>query len=115
MKIERVWNTSRGTEVGARIGRASNSWTRFRGLLGRGQLREGEGLHIIPCSSVHMFFMYFALDLIYLDREQCVVKVVSGLGPWRISAARGAKSVLELPIGTIERSQTAVGDHLAAE
>jgi len=111
---EQILNLTRGTVLGRSVGRADNLWTRFVGLLGRGGLAEGEGLHIVPCSSVHMFCMRFPLDAIYLDGSFRVVKTVPNLRPWRISAARRAKSVLELPAGTIARSRTEPGDQLGA-
>jgi uncharacterized membrane protein (UPF0127 family) len=107
-----VRNKTRGTELGTRVRVADNPWTRFVGLLGASVLQQGDGLHIKPCSSVHMFFMRIPLDIVYLDAEHRVVKLVPGLRPWRISAARGAKSVLELPVGLIEFSGTRVGDEL---
>jgi uncharacterized membrane protein (UPF0127 family) len=107
-------NATRGTELGAHVRRADNLGTRFLGLMGRGSLPEGEGLHIVPCSSVHMFFMRIPLDIVYLDEGLRVVKAVPNLRPWRISSGHGAKSVLELPVGTIARSGTAPGDQLAA-
>ena len=65
---------------------------------------------ISPCESVHTFFMRFAIDLVYLDRQQRVKKVRSNVGPWRLSACFSAHSVLELPVGTITASQTESGD-----
>ncbi len=107
---ERIVNTTRGTVVGDSIRSARNPWTRFIGLLGRGGLAEGTGLHIVPCSSVHMFFMRFALDIVYLDSALRVVKTVERLEPWRLSAGRGAHSTLELPVGTVQRTGTRPGD-----
>jgi uncharacterized protein len=66
-------------------------------------------------SSIHMFFMRFPIDAVFLDRELRVVKVVPGLRPWRIAAARRARSVLELPAGTCERRGIAVGDRLSLD
>lgn len=106
-------NTTRGTTLGGRIRRADSLWSRGVGLLGRGGLAAGEGLHIVPCGSVHMFFMRFAIDLVYLDRDLRVVKTVEMLKPWRISAARGAKSAIELPPGAIAASRTEPGDQLS--
>lgn len=110
---EQVINLTRGTVLGRRVRRAETPWARMVGLLGRSGLAEGEGLHLVPCSSVHMFFMRFPLDIVYVDRDLRVVKTVERLKPWRVSAARGAKSALELPVGTIARTRTARGDQLA--
>ena len=111
----RVVNRTRNAVLSERVAVAGNPWTRFVGLMGRAGLEPDSGLQILPCSSVHMFFMRFPLDILYLDRDNRVVKAVAGLKPWRISAARGARSVLELPAGTITRSGTCAGDELALE
>ncbi len=68
-----------------------------------------------PASSLHMFFMRFAIDVVYVDREERVVKLVSDLQPWRFSAARGARAAYELPAGTIARVDVEVGDQLVLE
>ena len=107
-----VINQTRGSVLGRRLRRADTLWSRGVGLLGRKALADDEGLHIVPCGSVHMFFMRFPLDIVYLDRDLRVVKTVERLKPWRVSAARGAKSVLELPAGTIARTRTERGDQL---
>ncbi len=113
MRTVQILNLTRGSSLGREIGVADNPWTRFMGLMGKGSLPEGRGLHIVPCSSVHMFFMRIPLDVVYLDAGMRVVKTVPNLKPWRISfGAKGAKSVLELPAGTIQRSRTEPGDQL---
>jgi uncharacterized membrane protein (UPF0127 family) len=91
---------------------AATFLSRLRGLLGRGGLAEGEGLLIRPASSIHTFFMRFELDVAFLDRDGCVVKLVPGLRPWRVTFARGARSALELSVGEIVRKELRVGDSL---
>lgn len=63
-------------------------------------------------SSIHMFFMRFAIDAVFLDRDDVVVKVVPDLRPWRIAAARGARSVVELAAGESRRREISVGDRV---
>ena len=110
-----IVSLTRATTLGRQIGIAGNPWTRFVGLLGRSRLAEGEGLHILPCSSVHMFFMRIPLDVVYLDAGFRVVKTVPNLRQWRISVGgKGAKSTLELPVGTIARTRTEPGDLLGS-
>ncbi len=91
---------------------ADHGATRRRGLLGRNALPAGEGLWIVPCESVHTFFMKFPIDLVYLDRNKKVKKVRSSVAPWRLSACLSAHSILELASGTIETTQTRPGDIL---
>lgn len=98
-----------------RIDVARNIWQRTRGLLGRRSLSPREGLLIEGCSSIHTCFMRFPIDVIYLDREGRVVKIVSHLAPWRFSSARGARSTLELAAGACARNGIAVGDVIAGQ
>ena len=88
---------------------ADSFWSRGVGLLGRRSLPPAEGLLIRPCSSVHTLFMRFTIDVVYLDEAWRVVKVVHRLKPWRFSAGRGAKMVLELQGGEAERIGIADG------
>lgn len=107
-----VVNRSRGTVLATRLEVATSSPKRSKGLLGRDGLAPGEGLWIIPCESVHTFFMRFPIDLVYLDRKNKIKKVRGAVGPWRMSACLSAHSVLELPAGTIRATQTQPGDTL---
>ncbi len=69
-----------------------------------------------PCDSVHTWFMRFPIDVAVLDRDDNVLHAVSGLLPWKLVWPReGARSVLELPAGTLARSGTLAGDRLARE
>jgi hypothetical protein len=105
----------RGPVVSERCTMAVNAWTRTRGLLGRSGLAADEGLWIQPTNSIHMFFMRFAIDVVYATADGRVLKLVHGIRPWRVSMCRGAKVALELPVGAIERSGVRVGDHLVIE
>ncbi len=105
-----VRNLSRRTVLGTKIEIAGSGQARRKGLLGRAGLEPGGGLWIVPCESVHTFFMRFPIDLVYLDRKNRVRKVRHAVGPWRLSACLRAHSVLELPAGTAQRSGTAPGD-----
>ncbi len=103
---------TRNTLVGDAIDTADTSAERRTGLLKHSKLDAGAGLWIIPCESVHTFFMKFAIDLIYIDRKRRVRGIVRALRPWRMSLCLRAHSVLELPPGTIDRSNTQKGDEL---
>lgn len=72
----------------------------------------GEGLWLVPCESIHTFFMRFPIDLIYLDRHHRVKRVRTAVSPWRLSVCFSAHSVIELPGGTLLDRQTEAGDQL---
>ncbi len=82
---------------------ADGMWSRFVGLMGRRDLPAGSGLWLEPCNSIHMFFMRFAIDALFLDRDRRVKRVVRNLRPWRVSPiVGGARTVIELPSGTLQ-------------
>ncbi|MGA3263033.1 MAG: DUF192 domain-containing protein [Terracidiphilus sp.] len=108
----RVLNLTRHTVLATCMEVADSGSKRSKGLLGRASLSPGEGLWIIPCESVHTFFMQFPIDLVYLDRGNRIRKLRSEVPPWRVSACLSAHSVLELVAGTIRNSQTQPGDQL---
>jgi uncharacterized membrane protein (UPF0127 family) len=106
-----VW---RGAHPVAHVVVANTAWTRLRGLLGRSTLADDQGVLLMPCTSVHMMFMRFAVDVVYLDDELRIVKIVPQLRPWRFSAGGGgACHALELAAGAAERLALRVGDALA--
>lgn len=104
-----------GAILGTEVERADSPWRRMVGLLGRRSLPPGRGMRFGSTSSLHMMFMRFAIDVVYFDRDERVVKLVSDLKPWRVTAARGAKGAYELPAGVIADADIAVGDELVLE
>jgi uncharacterized membrane protein (UPF0127 family) len=93
---------------------AETALTRMRGLLGRRELPTGEGILLKPAPSVHMWFMRFPIDAVFLDDDMRVVKIAADLKPWRMAGARGAKSCLEIGAGEAARRGLSVGDRLVA-
>ena len=77
---------------------------RTRGLLGRNGLDPGEGLLFPHTSSIHMFFMKFPIDAVFLDREMRVRSIARNLAPWRIAGGWRPGSVLELAAGEARRA-----------
>ena len=107
-----VRNQTRNTVLADAAEAADTSEKRRTGLLKHDRLDAGQGLWIVPCESVHSFFMKFAIDLVYLDRNQRVRKVRHRMVPWRVSACLSAHSILELPAGVVAASGTQAGDQL---
>ena len=112
-------NVSRGTELGSSLEVADSLGSRFMGLMGRPTLAPGTGLWLTGTNGIHMMFMRFAIDAVFLGRADParggahpVLSVHRGLRAWIgvVPLVHGAAGVLELPVGTAERSATAVGD-----
>ena len=92
---------------------ADSHLSRMKGLLGCAELPSGEGLLLEPASFIHMWFMRFAIDAVFLDRDLNVLGIREDLRPWRIAGRRGARMVLELPSGEVARRGLQVGERLA--
>lgn len=108
-----VRNETRDTVVGDRIRLAASARDRTVGLLRTPALSAGEGLWIEQAPSIHMFFMRYAIDAVFVDAAGRVTKVVENLRPWRVVWwARGARDCLELPVGAARAAGIEVGDEL---
>jgi uncharacterized membrane protein (UPF0127 family) len=116
---ESVGRLTGGEAVIADRVRFARSFTeRFRGLMGRTTLEDGEGLWI-PDNSIHMFFMRFPIDAVFLSQaasngDRTIVDCRPNLRPWLglVLPVKGAEGVVELPEGTIGRTGIQVGDTL---
>lgn len=95
-----VFNKTRNMQVSASAGRADTFSARLFGLIPRRGLGAEEGLWLEPCAMIHMCFMSFAIDAVFLDKELKVLRVIENFRPWRFSPwVPGARGVLELPAG----------------
>ena len=106
-------NLDTGAVVANRVTVATSKVDRGVGLLKHDSLAPGEGLLIMPCRGVHTCFMRFTIDVIALDASGVVVDAVKALAPWRIRLPRrGSVSVLELPEGSLSRTNTERGHRI---
>jgi uncharacterized membrane protein (UPF0127 family) len=109
-------NVNSGEVVAARVDVTATRAERARGLLGRNTFEPDAGLWIAPGRGVHTCGMRFAIDLVALDATGTVIDCVAGLRPWRVRLPRRhVVGVLELPEGSLQRTQTRLGHRLAFE
>ena len=94
---------------------------RFRGLMGRASMPQGEGLYL-PANSIHMMFMRFPIDALFVseadaDGRRSVVSLRPDLPTWRgiVMPVRGAEGVVEMAAGTLERLGVGEGDTVVFE
>ncbi|PUA16777.1 DUF192 domain-containing protein [Glaciimonas sp. PCH181] len=88
-------------------------WQRAVGLLGRRSLDDQQGLLIVPCNSIHTYFMRFAIDVVFIDTAGNITSIVEHVQPWRLAKAKAkAYSCLELSAGSAARLQLKVGQSL---
>lgn len=90
--------------------------SRLVGLLNRRSIEAQEALVINRCQSIHMFFMRFAIDVIFVDRNFVVVGLTPNIKPYRLSPLfHNAYYAVEVPVGVITASRTSKGDQLKLE
>jgi uncharacterized protein len=112
-------NLDRSTILAEHLETAGSLWGKFMGLMGRPSLDEGTGLWLPASNGIHMMFMRFPIDAVFVTRPdgdgvRRVRSVHPALRAWTglVPLVRGADGVLELPVGTIEATSTTVGDRV---
>ena len=117
-------NISRGTVLAERLEDGSSFWAKFMGLMGRASLPQGDGLWLPGENGIHMLFMRFSIDVVFVspapsgqDGPRRVLFARKAVRPWRgvVWRVGRAKGVLELPVGTIEATGTMVGDEIVID
>ena len=115
----RAENLTRDTTLAAEVEVGASLLAKFWGLMGRPGLEPGRALWLPEANSIHMFFMRFPIDCVFLGRRDAsgsarVVGLRPALRPWTgiVPFIRGAHGCLELPAGTIAATKTALGDEV---
>lgn len=115
-KYVRIVNETQGTVLAERCRIADSYWDKMVGLMAVAQLPPGSGLLLVNSSLITMWGMRIPLDIIGFSKGWQVVTVAEDVRPWKFCYwARGAHSVLELPIGCVQSSKTVRGDLLSFE
>ena len=113
MKSMKIINKSKGVVLADRARLADTFWTRMVGLLDRAALEKGEALVITRCQSIHMFFMRFPIDAVFVDKSNRVVGIVTAIQPCRLSTIFFRSSYcIELPAGQSADFQVAINDQI---
>lgn len=83
---------------------------RLKGLMFQRKPIKNEAIILEPCNSIHMFFMFFPIDVVFLDQENRVVKVKENVKPWTvIFPVKNAYKTIEMPVGSIREYGIRVG------
>jgi uncharacterized protein len=109
---QHIINTRSGKVVADRLLTAFDSESRRRGLLAHGSLPHSTALIIAPTNAIHTFFMKFPIDIVFVSKAGRVLKIRSRVPAWRMTASLRAYAVLELAAGSLDGSDTKVGDEL---
>ena len=102
-----------GRVVAESVTVCDSTMRRLRGLLGKKDLPSGHGVLLRPAWSIHTAFMRFPIDVVFLDADQIVIKIVPSLSAFKTASCRGAREVVELRAGECERRGLALGDRVA--
>ena len=109
----KAYNLRNGKELSNNVTVADSFLKRMKGLLGKKEMLNGEALWIKPCISVHTFFMKFPIEVVFLNKRNQVIATIRNLQPNRITGVYfKSTSVLELPTGVLETTDTRVGDEI---
>lgn len=112
--MTKILNKTKDTILAQDVMLADTPFKRIRGLLGRKEFKKEQALVLRPSNSIHTFFMRFAIDVIFIDKENKIIAIKICLRPWRLSRIYWqAQSVIELPLGVIIDSNTCVGDEIS--
>ncbi len=91
------------------VKKTSNAFERMRGLLFRKQLKKNQALWIEPCPSVHTVGMKYSIDVVFMDKDGLVLKVVDNLKPMRMAMCKNAIVSFELLAGEADKIQIRSG------
>ena len=109
----KILNKNKNCILAEEIFLADNFLARLSGLLNFRSLDKNQAMILRPSNSVHTFFMHFPIDVLFVDKNNSVVKMVRNMKPFRATAiCLKSKFVIELPIGVIDLTKTLVGDSL---
>ena len=115
-------NLTRDSVLATDVESGDGLWAKFMGLMGRASLPAGAGLWLPDSNGIHMMFMRFPIDAIFVSRPDAdgarvVVSARPDLRAWwgLVLFVRAGHGVLELPAGTIAASGTTVGDRILLE
>ena len=107
-----LMDQSREIVIAEKLQMANKPLERMVGLLGRSFLPYGEGILLVPCNSIHTYFMRFSIDILFLDRFQKVLKIVENLQPYRFATCLKAFQTVEIPAGTVGKLNIEAGSNL---
>lgn len=112
----KVYKTLNNEIIADNVKVAQNFFSRTVGLIPKKTFNKGEGLIIKPCSSIHTFFMKFAIDVLFVNKKNEVVALYENVKPWKILPIHfNSYYVIELDSGAISSKNISKGDLITIE
>jgi uncharacterized membrane protein (UPF0127 family) len=113
MHVAQIVNISKGIDIASKAQIAASMGQRIKGLLGRAGLEPDEAMVLKPCTSVHTIFMRFPIDVLFLDKNMQIIRLIQNMPPYRLSPFVWASHLaIELPAGKISQTNTQLGDRV---
>lgn len=114
--MAKALNCTKSTILADKLRIADRFLLRLKGLLFTTSLPQGHGLYITPCQAIHMMGMVYAIDCVFIDKDNVVVGLAESVKPFLLSPFfKAAKGCIELPVGTIASSKTQIGDLISLD
>lgn len=111
METVEVLNATKSIVVATQAELAVSLGQRMKGLIGRSSLPFNEALILKPCSSIHTFFMRFAIDVLFLNKEMRIIRMLQNMPPNRLGPIVWTSIMaIELSAGKIGQTNTQPGD-----
>ena len=108
-------NVTTGEIIAANVERADGFWRRLLGFISQSRVRPDDGLWYDNCSAIHTMGMKERIDVVFLDKNQRVIRVEKAIPRYRIAMKLGARAVVELGEATLQGRDLLAGDELALE
>ncbi len=103
MKRWKVMHKNTSTVIADSAKMADNAWDRLVGLMFSKEMNGFDGLIFIPGNSIHTCFMRYEIDVVFLNNDNKVVRVIEKMKPWRFTKFYlKATKALELPAGKLK-------------
>ena len=114
--MSKLINLTTGDTIVSQMTLANTFWQRTVGLMGRSSISHDEGIWIQECSSIHTVGMRFSIDVIFVDRDGYILRIVRSVKP-NLSqlVCHLAQSVIEIGCAAHLGHDLLVGDQLALE
>lgn len=101
--------------IATKVKVANTFLSRLKGLMFIKKMEGFDAMLIENTNSVHNCFVRFSIDLVFINSEWKVVKIIRNFKPWRFSwIYLKARHVVELPAGSLS-DEVEIGDLLEAQ
>lgn len=105
-----------GIIVADTIERAGSLSSQLKGLIGRRKFENGSAMIFPGCKQVHTFFMQFPIDILFINKDRKVIKIIENLDPGKITGyVKDSSDIIELPSHTVFDCRIVIGDELVYE